>query len=186
MRAACVEAIKAGGAEAAWWFPTGSKREISQNTRLAKAICAGCQIRERCLSEAMETERGDGQRGRHGIFGGMTPGERYKLADRCRPCEAGCGRELAGDLRIHACSAECTRILATRRQHAYVARNRKVVPGDPTERHGSPEMAATGCTCVSCTPRRAAEERAQRVGVVRRARATHGAKETAITGMEAA
>lgn len=44
----------------------------------AKAICARCPVRAECLAVAMFFER-DALR-RHGVWGGLTPGERERLA----------------------------------------------------------------------------------------------------------
>jgi len=46
------------------------------STRRAKTICAMCPVRELCLALAME--RGEA----YGIFGGLDPAERRKLARR--------------------------------------------------------------------------------------------------------
>lgn len=45
-------------------------------TEHAKQVCAGCPVRERCLSEALRAEAGY----RYGIYGGLTPTERHALA----------------------------------------------------------------------------------------------------------
>lgn len=46
--------------------------EVKEEERAAKRICSGCMIRSDCL--ALARELGE----RHGIWGGMTPGERRK------------------------------------------------------------------------------------------------------------
>lgn len=50
-----------------------------QSAAPAKAICAGCEIRTACLQVAMEIEGFAPQNHRHGVFGGMTPLERWQL-----------------------------------------------------------------------------------------------------------
>jgi WhiB family redox-sensing transcriptional regulator len=52
----------------------------------AKAICARCDIRDLCLSKALEEERGGGER--HGIRGGLLGAERGKLERRMRYTKA--------------------------------------------------------------------------------------------------
>lgn len=44
----------------------------------AKAICAGCDVRDRCLTEALEQESTDAMR--WGIRGGLNEAERGRLA----------------------------------------------------------------------------------------------------------
>lgn len=49
----------------------------------ALVMCGACPARERCLSFAMDAERGKGLPHRVGVWGGTTPGERW-LADQPR------------------------------------------------------------------------------------------------------
>lgn len=51
--------------------------------KYAKAICAGCPVREACLGYAMALEAAiSGAAGRrHGIWGGLTANERWALAN---------------------------------------------------------------------------------------------------------
>lgn len=53
----------------------------------AKRVCARCPVRRECLEDVMAREQApEGQtpdqnrKYRHGVAGGMTPGERWKLA----------------------------------------------------------------------------------------------------------
>ena len=56
------------------WFP-----EIGENTPLPKQICkTRCSVRAECLDYAMRLELGKCHSIRHGLFGGMSPGERAK------------------------------------------------------------------------------------------------------------
>lgn len=47
--------------------------------RAAKAICAGCIVRDECLDEAMREEGGRSSTARHGCRGGLTPEGRARL-----------------------------------------------------------------------------------------------------------
>lgn len=71
------------GAACGWddlpkFFPKGmgGRNGDPYRDQAAKAICGGCPIRERCLTEALEEE--EGFRG-WGIRGGLTADERYAL-----------------------------------------------------------------------------------------------------------
>jgi WhiB family redox-sensing transcriptional regulator len=61
-----------------WFAPenamTPKQRSAAEKERvsLAKKICAGCPVREECLRYALDHDE------RHGILGGLTPGERRK------------------------------------------------------------------------------------------------------------
>lgn len=57
------------------WFPEGHNPVYAQ----ARAICQACPVRLLCLEDAIESERGWSKQSRHGMVGGLTPGERYKL-----------------------------------------------------------------------------------------------------------
>lgn len=54
-----------------FWFP-----EKGGSTRDAKRICAGCEVRDKCLAGAVE------RRERFGIWGGLSERERRKLWNR--------------------------------------------------------------------------------------------------------
>lgn len=89
----------------------------------AKAICALCPVREACLRYAMECEEGAGLQGRYGVFGGLSPEERHKLAGGSAPKAAtskllepircareSCGNEFVRDYwQQRCCSVECSR-----------------------------------------------------------------------------
>jgi WhiB family redox-sensing transcriptional regulator len=62
------------------FFPeTGEQLKVAE----AKAICAGCQVRDRCLDLAVKAASGiDGD---HGVFGGTLPGERSPLRGNTFP-----------------------------------------------------------------------------------------------------
>lgn len=53
----------------------------STQVQAAKQVCAGCPVTASCLAAAMEFEAGNDSY-RHGIWGGLTPEERRRLARR--------------------------------------------------------------------------------------------------------
>ena len=69
-RAACA------GVDSAVFYPGAGG-----TARRARRICAACPVRLDCLRFALDVEDGvDGLRGRHGIWGGLTPKQRIKLS----------------------------------------------------------------------------------------------------------
>ena len=58
------------------WFPPPGAGEYER----ARHICERCPIRERCLEVAMDWEARRGTKSRYGMFGGLTPDERSRLA----------------------------------------------------------------------------------------------------------
>lgn len=70
-------------------FHIGYKRpgpEARAVIRECKAICAGCPAKLACLEMALDAEGGETLSTRHGVFGGTTPPERYRLnGGRVRP-----------------------------------------------------------------------------------------------------
>lgn len=61
------------------FFPTiraGARAAGDDPYAEARAICAGCPIREACLDDAMTAET---RSGRHGMYGGATPEERQSI-----------------------------------------------------------------------------------------------------------
>ena len=51
----------------------------ARDRRHAKRVCEGCPVREACLRMALDAERGTGVYERHGVFGGLTPIERFRM-----------------------------------------------------------------------------------------------------------
>lgn len=45
----------------------------------ARELCVRCPVRDDCLEEAMDLEGSSVRQSRHGMLGGLTPGERYIL-----------------------------------------------------------------------------------------------------------
>lgn len=66
----------APGINAGAFFP-----EKGERTGYARRVCASCPVRQRCLEYALDFERDMGAGTRHGIWGGLTPDERWE-ADR--------------------------------------------------------------------------------------------------------
>ena len=50
-----------------------------RDRRYAVGVCGGCPVREACLRMALDAERGTGVYERHGVFGGLTPIERFRV-----------------------------------------------------------------------------------------------------------
>ena len=63
---------------------------------IAIAICRTCPVRAECLDYTMAVEDGYTTNGRHGIFGGLTPGERYARAPQSPPAVD--GERASGDV----------------------------------------------------------------------------------------
>lgn len=73
--------------------------KVGQNARPAKAVCDECPVKLACLTWAIE------QRINDGVFGGLTPHERYRLGDNAAPTPCpDCGRLLrsTASLPLHA------------------------------------------------------------------------------------
>ena len=53
----------------------------ARDRQYAKRVCDGCpvRVREACLRMALDAERGAGVYERHGVFGGLTPIERFRM-----------------------------------------------------------------------------------------------------------
>ncbi len=64
------------------FFPISSHGAASAETRRAKRVCAGCQVRFECLEYALRTRQ------QHGIWGGTTEDERRLLQNRARKAAA--------------------------------------------------------------------------------------------------
>ena len=43
-------------------------------------ICSDCPVRQTCLNEQLAFEGSSGRSNRYGVFGGLTPTQRWKLA----------------------------------------------------------------------------------------------------------
>lgn len=81
-RAAC------SGLDTDIWFPTRYTHETSPENRhkhlrncavcLAVRICATCPVIRDCYAYAVSAEHGVGAASRHGVYAGLTPGERWR------------------------------------------------------------------------------------------------------------
>lgn len=58
-----------------WWGPTGA-----QDTAYAARICHRCPVQTACLDDALEHEGDIRPEHRAGIWGGLSPDERFDLA----------------------------------------------------------------------------------------------------------
>ena len=50
-----------------------------RDRRYAVGVCGGCPVREACLRMALDAERGAGVYELHGVFGWLTPIERFRV-----------------------------------------------------------------------------------------------------------
>lgn len=64
------------------FFPAPDDRATRE---VARSLCAACPVQAACLADAMASERGAGHSTRHGIRGGLTPWQRWKLYRTNRP-----------------------------------------------------------------------------------------------------
>jgi WhiB family redox-sensing transcriptional regulator len=55
--------------------------EVKATMEKAKEVCFACQVREICLEDALRRETG-GEYANFGVFGGMTPKERFEVRRR--------------------------------------------------------------------------------------------------------
>ena len=62
------------------WFPTPPGDYTT-----ARGICETCPIRDRCLAYAMRREGHGHWTNRHGMWGGKTPDERWRMERQGRP-----------------------------------------------------------------------------------------------------
>ena len=82
-----------------WFFwdthPRGQVARQPGKQKRARAICAGCPVRQECLDAAMKEEiylcndHPMQMQHRHGVRGGLTPSERAALAGRAVRRRAG-------------------------------------------------------------------------------------------------
>ncbi|MFE7097000.1 WhiB family transcriptional regulator [Streptomyces erythrochromogenes] len=82
----------------------GKLRDFHSSDATAKALCAGCPVRFRCLEEALREEGTTPPGYRSDIRGGLTPSERAALSGYVRPAAPTGGR-------VHGDLAEAERLL---------------------------------------------------------------------------
>lgn len=64
------------------------EKSVSSNSteaRMVLKLCAGCPVRQQCLDTAMQMEGNAAANHRYGIWGGMTPRQRSRLAKQLFP-----------------------------------------------------------------------------------------------------
>lgn len=62
------------------FFPTGAGTASRIAYRkVSRTICADCPVAQQCLELAMATEGGAAAGARYGLFGGLSPAQRYEL-----------------------------------------------------------------------------------------------------------
>ncbi|WP_417220545.1 WhiB family transcriptional regulator [Arthrobacter sp.] len=59
------------------WFPKNLSDPKAYD--VAAKVCAVCPVAQQCLDAAMADEKAVHGRQRHGMYGGLTPDERYNL-----------------------------------------------------------------------------------------------------------
>lgn len=69
------------------FFPVGNTGPALQQIEEAKKICQRCEVRERCLSWALEAGQD------HGVWGGMSEDERRAI--KRRAARSGCAPDLS-------------------------------------------------------------------------------------------
>jgi hypothetical protein len=58
------------------FFPKPGDRRVAEQ---ARAVCASCPVRRKCLTDILRAEGGRGPENRHGVVGGKSPKQRYLL-----------------------------------------------------------------------------------------------------------
>lgn len=61
------------------FFPAGYTKAFRGRIAKAKAVCRLCSQKAACLEAALDSEGGIDERGRAGIWGETTPGERVRI-----------------------------------------------------------------------------------------------------------
>lgn len=128
----------------------------------ARAICAECPVRQRCLDYAMAVEGDASGHDRFGVWGGLSPAERAELAGRRPRLCAICEREFTPAVRSgrvpKCCSKVCLRVHRARRDRERDG----TTSGEGA--HGSYGKYQAGCRCASCKRHAALRRAAQRHG----------------------
>lgn len=106
------------------WFPDDTNYRYA--AKYAQDICNNeCEVRDECLAHILAIEGNVSEQLRHGIWAGLTPGERYRRARQERRARktrvvktcAECGAEFTVEnAALKYCGDEC-RSKSRRRQH---------------------------------------------------------------------
>ena len=75
------------------FFREGHHNGKDRQSMTVKAICFACPVREECLADALHHERNVHRSERAGIWGGLGPGERYRLWKKIKPLNDGLCKE---------------------------------------------------------------------------------------------
>ncbi len=67
-----------GPGDDAAFYPTQGATDSGDPYADARAICAGCPVRAECLEFALTAEKGQVSSSRFGVYGGMSPRERFR------------------------------------------------------------------------------------------------------------
>ena len=62
--------------------PRAYETDVTRPDGYGAVVCNGCPVQAECLAEAMRHEGTVSAKGRHGVWGGLTPAERYALYRR--------------------------------------------------------------------------------------------------------
>jgi len=74
-------ACRRPGVDPDWFFPL---QENGPSLSLARSICDRCPVQLLCLRDAMASEGGKPLGSRHGVYAGLTPGQRVALYRQVR------------------------------------------------------------------------------------------------------
>lgn len=73
-------ACRTPGIDPDLFFPDNNSEGIGE----ARAVCKRCPVRRACLEECLRAEGGKGAFARFGVFAGLTPRQRVRVAERRR------------------------------------------------------------------------------------------------------
>ncbi|MFD7996887.1 WhiB family transcriptional regulator [Streptomyces mexicanus] len=148
--------------------------DAEQKVQEAKQICGRCPVRAECLDESMRAEDAS----RYGIYGGLTPDERAKLAGRPVPQRGGRARVDSGhgDYRTYAKGCRCRDCREAKTAYTAVWRDTRFgdAAGADQAGHGKQSTYRNyGCRCQLCKAANTAAQRQWRAR--RRGQAVAGA-----------
>ncbi|GGV80392.1 WhiB family transcriptional regulator [Streptomyces thermoviolaceus] len=140
-------------------FFSDSERNIREATR----ICGRCPVRAECFAEGMHAEDAS----RYGIYGGLTPDERAKLAARPAPRRGGRARvdNGHGDHRTYMKGCRCDDCRKAKAAYMATWRNSRLGDAAGADRAGHGKQSTYmnyGCRCQRCKAANAAAQRERR------------------------